>query len=230
MCTSPRSANHRRRVGRSETELFVEPVGVFREEGPPEVAARPVVDHESHDPLAEVVASMGVEHEDVGEVGEGHPVRHRAREADLLTGVTAIGADDSPGTVELGVDVGTRALTPPIRLGRKPRPDDVALNASGFGVEFVLHPRIVQHPSPTAGLCAPAPPASLEGTNGDRMSGLLVAMTTGGLTLLAVALITAIAVPRMRRSRIDPHLDPELHRAGEEIQAQIDRGRSGLLR
>ena len=62
------------------------------------------------------------------------------------------------------------------------------------------------------------------------MSGLLVAMTTGGLTLLAVALITAIAVPRMRRSRVDPHLDPELHRASEEIQAQIDRGRSGLLR
>ena len=61
------------------------------------------------------------------------------------------------------------------------------------------------------------------------MPGLLVAMTTG-LTLLAVALIAAVAVPRMRRSRVDPHRDPELYRAGEDIQAQIDRGRSGLLR
>lgn len=62
------------------------------------------------------------------------------------------------------------------------------------------------------------------------MPGLLVAMTTGGLTLLAVALIVAVAVPRMRRSRVDPHRDPELYRAGEDIQAQIDRGRSGHLR
>lgn len=38
------------------------------------------------------------------------------------------------------------------------------------------------------------------------------------------------AVPRLRRSRVDPRLDPELRRAGEEIQAQIDAGRSGLLR
>ena len=55
-------------------------------------------------------------------------------------------------------------------------------------------------------------------------------MTAGGLTVLAAALVAAIAVPRLRRSRVDPRLDPELRRAGEEIQAQIDAGRSGLLR
>lgn len=62
------------------------------------------------------------------------------------------------------------------------------------------------------------------------MPGLIVAMTAGGLTVLAAAVIAAIAVPRLRRSRVDPHLEPELRRAGEEIQAQIDAGRSGLLR
>ncbi|MBN9177554.1 MAG: hypothetical protein J0I43_09345 [Microbacterium sp.] len=62
------------------------------------------------------------------------------------------------------------------------------------------------------------------------MPGLIAAMTAGGLTVLAVALISAIAVPRMRRSRVDPRLGGELRRAGEEIQAQIDAGRSGLLR
>lgn len=59
------------------------------------------------------------------------------------------------------------------------------------------------------------------------MTGLLVAMTSGGAVLLAVAVIAAIAVPRMRRSRIDPRLDRELFQAGQDIQAQIDRGRSG---
>lgn len=62
------------------------------------------------------------------------------------------------------------------------------------------------------------------------MPGLIVAMTAGGLTVLAAALVAAIAVPRLRRSRVDPRLDPELRRAGEEIQAQIDAGRSGVLR
>lgn len=62
------------------------------------------------------------------------------------------------------------------------------------------------------------------------MPGLIVAMTAGGLTILAAALVAAVALPRLRRSRVDPHLEPELHRAGEEIQAQIDAGRSGLLR
>ncbi len=55
-------------------------------------------------------------------------------------------------------------------------------------------------------------------------------MTAGGFTVLAAAVIAAIAVPRLRRSRVDPRLDPEFRRAGEEIQAQIDAGRSGLLR
>ena len=55
-------------------------------------------------------------------------------------------------------------------------------------------------------------------------------MTAGGFTVLAAAVIAAIAVPRLRRSRVEPHLEPELRRAGEEIQAQIDAGRSGLLR
>lgn len=62
------------------------------------------------------------------------------------------------------------------------------------------------------------------------MPGMLVAMTSGGLAILGVALIAAFAAPRMRRSRVDPQLTPELHRAAEDIQAQIDRGRSGLLR
>ena len=62
------------------------------------------------------------------------------------------------------------------------------------------------------------------------MPGLIVAMTAGGFTVLAAAVIAAITVPRLRRSRIDPRLDSELRRAGEEIQAQIDAGRSGLLR
>ena len=62
------------------------------------------------------------------------------------------------------------------------------------------------------------------------MPGLIVAMTAGGLTVLAAAVIAAIAVPRLRRSRVEPHLEPELRRAGEEIQAQIDAGRSRLLR
>ena len=62
------------------------------------------------------------------------------------------------------------------------------------------------------------------------MPGLVVALTSGGLAALGIALIAAVAVPRMRRSNVNPHSDPEMNRAAEEIQAQIDRGRSGLLR
>ena len=62
------------------------------------------------------------------------------------------------------------------------------------------------------------------------MPGLLVAMTTGGLAVLGAALVAGITVAGIRRSRVDPRLAPELRSAAQEIESQIDRGRSGLAR
>lgn len=62
------------------------------------------------------------------------------------------------------------------------------------------------------------------------MTGLIAAMVAGGLAVLAVALIAAITVPRFRRTRVNPHVDPEMARAAEDIQSQIDRGHGGLGR
>ncbi|MFG6504584.1 hypothetical protein [Microbacterium sp. P05] len=54
-------------------------------------------------------------------------------------------------------------------------------------------------------------------------------MASGGLAVLGIALIAAVAIPRLRRSRVDSNVDPEMRRAAEDIQSQIDRGRAGPL-
>lgn len=69
--------------------------------------------------------------EDVGEIGEARTIGCRAGEADLFSGVGAIGPDDPPGRVELRLEHGALAPAAPVGLGREPAPYDVALDAGG---------------------------------------------------------------------------------------------------
>lgn len=57
------------------------------------------------------------------------------------------------------------------------------------------------------------------------MAGLIAALAAGGATVIAVAVIAAMTIPRLRRSHTEANADPELARAAVDIQSQIDRGR-----
>lgn len=116
---------------------------VAREEHPAEGAPGTVVDHETHQTLAEPVAAVVLHDEDVGEVCEAHPVRDGAGESDLLAGVGSIGAHHSPGAGDLRLDVGAGAVATPIRLRRQPGPDGVGLQPRRVVIEFVVHRTIV---------------------------------------------------------------------------------------
>lgn len=89
--------------------------------------------------------------EHVGEVREARTVGCCAGEADLLSGVEAIGPDDAPGGVELRLE--HRAFTPPapVRLGREPLPHHVTLDAGGGIVDLVVHVLIVRRSPARAG-------------------------------------------------------------------------------
>ncbi|WP_255523549.1 hypothetical protein [Salinibacterium sp. ZJ450] len=67
-------AHHGGGVGFGEAELAVQVVCVAGEERPAEVGSRSLVDHRRHDALAQFVAAVRRQHEDVGEVGKSHAV------------------------------------------------------------------------------------------------------------------------------------------------------------
>lgn len=61
------------------------------------------------------------------------------------------------------------------------------------------------------------------------MPGLVVALCAGGLAVVAVALIAAMALANLRTNRgWKAPSNPELKRASDEIRSQIDRGRGGF--
>lgn len=77
------------------------------------------------------------------------------------------------------------------------------------------------------------PDASEEGrlkvTLGEEMPGLITALATSGFALLAVATVAGMGFANSRRSRATGLPSKEDRAARCEIEAQIDRGRGGLL-
>ena len=100
--------------------------------------------------MPEPLASVRLDHEDVGEVREVDAVRYGASKTHLLSGVAAVDADNAPRSGDLGVDVDTSALSAPVGLCRQPAPDHVELDADRVIVEFVLHSIIVIPVPPTS--------------------------------------------------------------------------------
>ena len=126
-------------VGLAKAKLFIQAVRISSVEQPAEVGPRPLLDHDVHQPTAQLLPTVLRENEHVREVCKPRAVAHSASKADHAAVILLVTADNPPRTSDLGLDVLASAPPSPVRVLRQEAPNDVEVHTTTVVVEEVGH-------------------------------------------------------------------------------------------